>query len=676
MEKAKKYCPICSFETNDMEMNFCPECNYQNGNGEVRLTFGKPASVSGRPTKVVELPHPIYDESEGVAEQIVEKLSGADGPIIGDANAVNGPVTITQGNKNYDIKVETKELSDAERLRKNEAYYHNLCVQFVKDGFISQDDLLKLSAYKTTLGLHDSIANKILQEVIEIKKRKSTNVSKTDKTYIEPAREAIQRNDCNAIKTSLSEIESYRKEVDTEEIEQIYYQLKAILTPETFIKDFNKVHEQSYWELFWSYIAMIKANYGNADESLGMLRKWETHYPSDNSVLAKTVGYMMRNREQEARTTFKLIDPGYSVELQPLYFAMSELLDQDWEYESTVISPRARFYVDALFRELYNELFRLGKEARDKMLKEAQENFLKEQEILHKQEEFQLQYEKRNGNIGEALEMSGVSQSQFNDWMRSDADFNMAIEAIDKRLAAARDETERIAEEEKKRAEDEAMRQAEEAMRMDEFKICYERNDCDLQKTCADLNESRDTILKWRDANKAFDDSLRYLERESEKRKRELACVRRRAILKKWLPYILAGILIILIGIGISMRIHYNEKEREKAQIENQKQIAIRSDYADKVNLFNENFSKIKRTEDGINEAKSALNILLEIKQIEIEKDTYLEKKYSIELTDELKRKCDELKDHFNGMRFSDDVFVKRDGQHLYNEIDNIRRVL
>ncbi len=101
-----------------------------------------------------------------------------------------------------------------------------------------------------------------------------------------------------------------------------------------------------------------------------------------------------------------------------------------------------------------------------------------------------------------------------------------------------------------------------------------------------------------------------------------------------------------------------------------------RKKYDEKVVKFNNHLEQTNRTKNGIRELRRALSVLNEIKEIESRKTVYIEEKKAIQLTEDLKRKCDELKNHFNEMRFSDDEFVKREGEQLYNEVENIKRQL
>ncbi|MBD5584726.1 MAG: hypothetical protein HDQ88_06560, partial [Clostridia bacterium] len=98
--------------------------------------------------------------------------------------------------------------------------------------------------------------------------------------------------------------------------------------------------------------------------------------------------------------------------------------------------------------------------------------------------------------------------------------------------------------------------------------------------------------------------------------------------------------------------------------------------YDEKVVEFDNHLKHAERTKNGIKELESALSILNEIKELEIGKGVYIKDKKTIQLTEDFKETCDELKRHFNEMRFCDYEDVKRDGEQLYNAVENIKKKL
>lgn len=430
MSNAAKYCPICGFETADNDMNFCPECSHKDGNGAVQLKYAK-SSSAGSPSKVARFNYSKGGDMLAAGEHIAKVVSEAQRGVMGDANVIDGDVAVTNGDTN--IHVETKELSEAERLRQNKAEYHSRCSELVKDGFVSQEAIKVLNAFREELGLHKDIANYILNEVKEQSVRKRTVLSTSERIALDSIHSAIERNDSINLQESLKKLHALKKLSEIDEISQMYYQLKALLEPQQFVADFETIHEESYWELFWSYVALTDIKSEKAEESLAALGNWDAHYPANNQAILQTVGFLMNDKELEARNAFRYIGHSYSLELEPLHFALCELLDKDW-HEVSDVSPRARFYIDALFKKTYNRFREIAKQTKAEEIRIEQERIRREQEIKNTKETFTLQYESKNGDLREALFISGVSQSQYDDWRRTDADFRMALDAIDNRI--------------------------------------------------------------------------------------------------------------------------------------------------------------------------------------------------------------------------------------------------
>lgn len=559
MSNAAKYCPICGFETADNDMNFCPECSHKDGNGAVQLKYAK-SSSAGSPSKVARFNYSKGGDMLAAGEHIAKVVSEAQRGVMGDANVIDGDVAVTNGDTN--IHVETKELSEAERLRQNKAEYHSRCSELVKDGFVSQEAIKVLNAFREELGLHKDIANYILNEVKEQSVRKRTVLSTSERIALDSIHSAIERNDSINLQESLKKLHALKKLSEIDEISQMYYQLKALLEPQQFVADFETIHEESYWELFWSYVALTDIKSEKAEESLAALGNWDAHYPANNQAILQTVGFLMNDKELEARNAFRYIGHSYSLELEPLHFALCELLDKDW-HEVSDVSPRARFYIDALFKKTYNRFREIAKQTKAEEIRIEQERIRREQEIKNTKETFTLQYESKNGDLREALFISGVSQSQYDDWRRTDADFRMALDAIDNRIDKKKKEADRIAHEKEIEEQEAAAHKAEEtrhlAIKKEAFKASYRINKADLLRTCTELDISRDDVGKWRNSDGAFNDALIHIEEVviNEKRYKIIAKI------KKVLPYVLIACFLIAGGYGYHLN---KEKERNKLE--------------------------------------------------------------------------------------------------------------
>lgn len=607
MSNVTKYCPSCGFETADNDMNFCPKCSHKDGNGEVRLKYAK-SSSAGNPSKVARFNCSKDRDTLASGEHIARVVSEAQRGVVGDANVIDGDVSVTNGDTN--IYVESKELSDAERLRHNRAAYHSRCSELVKDGFVSQEAIKELNAFREELGLHKDIADYILYEVKEQSVCKRTVLSTSERITLDSIHSAIERNDLINLQESLKKLHALKKSSEIDEISQMYYQLKALLEPQQFVADFETIHEESYWELFWSYVALTGIKSEKSEESLAALGNWDAHYPANNQAILQTVGFLMNDKEQEARNAFRYIGHGYSAELEPLHFALRELLDKDW-HEVDDVSPRARFYINALFKKTYVRFREISKQTKAEEIRIEQERIRLEQENKHKKEIFMLQYESKSGNLGEALFMSGLSQSQYDDWRRTDADFRMALDAINKRIDEKKKEAERVAHEKEIEERKEAERKAEEARQLvikkKEFEACYRVNMADLLKTCTELDISRDDVCKWRNSDGAFNDALIHIEEIVAKEKRGEIIAK----IKKVLPYVLVACLFFACIYGYHLR---KEKEYKDAmELQEQRERAIEGFNTQ----FDEYISLVSNdaaTDEDIQNLRKAANIVKQMR--------------------------------------------------------------
>lgn len=689
--------PECDFKTADNEMKFCPKCSNKNGNGLVRLQSvsssenpERQSSDSREKDKMMETDY----NSKRIAEIVDAAMSSSDNPIVnGDANAISGGIHVEKTDSSQKtVNIQIKELSEAEKLHKNRLSFHDACVGFVDNGHISDEDNRQLNAIRESLGLHRDIADFIIKDVLKQSIRKRVGLPGSAQTIIDIAKQTIEINDLSSIQNSLGELSALRATVDNDQLDQIYFQLKAILTPGKYIDDYRTIHEKSYWEVFWCHVAMIRTEPEKAGESIAELVQWDSHYPYQDQAIIQTIGYLMQDRELEARVAYRYIAPGFSTELGPVHFAISELLDRDWD-EITDVSPRSKFYIDSLFRKAYDRI-RAEAEERKKVIIDIFNKGIQEaKEIQHRKEDFLQKYEAKNGSVSDALLLSGVTQPQFDEWKRSDVDFNLSLEAVNKRIAEKRDKEERLIEEQKsaflahyesdkgsikdalehsgveqsqvdkwkgvdpsfrERIADIDARLAKEReeeerrvkVQKERFISTYRTYNCDMQKTCSEVGLSPTIISNWRKSDAAFDNSLNCMERDR----------RKSIIFKKVIPCIVIAILLAVIYVVgrplVIRRIEQNTSKREAQAIEKTRQKEIQEGYIILLNDYSLALSQVDRdsmTIDSFNDSLLRIEqILSEIKRIEVSNPTIVESQHSTLLGKALSL-CKELHSYFRG---------------------------
>jgi len=686
-----KRCPKCGFETADSDKNFCPKCSHQNGNGPVRLEIVSASKQSDKQSFSGSTMGNIGNDPINAAERIATAMSATENAAVeGDANIVQGSV-IKDDHRKIFIDIEQKELSEAERNRQNTSQYYSACSELIKDGFIDDEGKRQLRALRITLGLHKDIAEHIEKEVIEESTEKRATLSGAVIDFITRVKGYIKINNKAQVSACFVQLEAYQKKIDDVHLDQLYFQLKAILYPSYFLKDYS-TGTTSYWEAFWSYVALVRMDNDEAAQSLANLVRWDSFFPYQNQSILQTIGLLMQDKIPEAREAYKSIITGFSSDLEPVRDAIRELLDQDWDLV-TDVSPQAKFYVESLFRCAYDQIKDQAKKRKADEISAIHQQELEALEIQDKKGNFILQYEAKKGSISDALILSGVTQTQYDEWMRSDTNFRLSLENVDKRLAQEKIDEERRTEELKEAflvhyesdngSIDDALKHSGvEQYQVDKWKgvdprfrakiadidarlaakeeeeervinekkalfiAAFKSSKCDIQKACSNLELSPDCISRWRKSDATFDNRLNCIKQDR----------RKDIIFKKVIPCIAIAVLLFVIYLVgkplVIKRIEQNKAATEAQAREQKRQEEIQEGYAHLLNDFNTALSCVDRDAIPIDSFNDSLmrieQILSEINLIEVSNPTIVESQHSALLGKALSL-CEDLHSYFRG---------------------------
>lgn len=629
-----KYCPTCGYETADDESNLCPICDE-----EVKLVEKKDdrANMSTKESnKSMEV--------KGVA-------SGGNTTIIDNSKHVERP------------------LSEAERIAKNKAAYREDCENRCKDGFVSEEDLDYLERQRESLGLERHIAAEILKQAKERSIRKVVKLPDAARIQLNQTRDAIGINDIQSIRHDFDALKQWKTKLDIDELNQLYFQLKSILEPNTF-----EFEDNEYWSVFWSAVAFKKTGSPNVVESIASLNRWDSFYPQQNQNLISTVSLLMDNRLKEATESFKAITKGFSPDLQSVYDTLDSMLGREWRSENIDVATRLKFYSDSLFKNAYDALKKTAQEKQAEDIEREEEERQRKEEEKNRREKFLEIFESNGGNIDAACFASGLPKVKYIEWLETIPEFAQSVKTVQERIAKAiKDQEEAAAA---------AERLAKEiANKKELFKKGYKDNQCDLNKTCYGLGIDSGTVRSWRSSDASFDEALKFIEREheiavEEERKRKKAIKRaeqrkeffRR--IRKSIPYVLISLLLIASGIGISKLVKNGQE----------KQTEIKN-YNEQIEKFDSAIQLVNTSDPGLDALGNAAKIILTLKEQESKYDYLAARNASDSLTAIVQERADSLLVNFKRKKvrpeeLGGNEIMWKDGERGYNRVYEIMNSL
>lgn len=643
-----KYCPLCDFRTDNKDYNFCPNCSNKDGRGPVKLVDETTRDENGSEGPKIEGPKIGYDDD------IIRSMPLDSYPETKNEPEINtGMGTVIGGDVIIHKPVYQQPLSETELIIERKNNFRQECLNKCHNGFISEENLKALEFFRESIGLGKHDADDIIEKVKKLTIKKIVELPDAAKLVIEEARFLIEQNNSVAITTLLSKLKAWKDKVDNDTLNQNYYQLKAIIEPAKYIDEIDSIAD--YWGVYWSYVAYLKVMPDKAEEAMAALPNWDTFYPIQNQTLLSTIGYLMNSQEEQAKKAFIKVTTGYTSDLQPIYDTINSLIGREWKSLADDIPATLRFYSDSLFKTIYETLRQRAKVSEAQRLEEEARKKQEEEKNKMLQESFTDALKKNNGDEEKACEIAGIDIALLSLWKQQFPVFNNKIQQILQHINDEKDRERRncFIDALKSNNGDEtvaceiagidlallslwkqqypefndkvahvlqAIKDYEEEQRLiakkkKEFLGAYETNDCDLGKTCRELELSPEAIKEWRTNDAVFNNAIINIEEEYKKWIDEQNAIRRKKLFKKLLPYVLCGLLVVAGILGI---LYHQNKERKKAQAE--QEIAARRDLA--IIDYNESIDHLKDFISSIPD---------DVKKVSIEKDvTTLDSCYTI----------------------------------------------
>lgn len=645
-----KYCPLCDFRTDNKDYNFCPNCSNKDGRGRVKLVEETTRDENGSEGPKLEGPKIGYD----ITSQVIPSMPLDSYPETKNGPEINtGMGTAISGDIIVNKTVYQQPLSEAELLLKRMNFFRQECSNKCHNGFISEEDLKALEILRESIGLVKHLADDIIDMAKKYSIKKIVELPEPAKSVIEEAKKLIEQNNSSAITAVLSKLKPWKDKVDNNSLNQIYYQLKAIIEPAKYIDEIDSITD--YWGIYWSYVAYLRVMPDKAEEAMTALPNWDTFYPIQNQTLLSTIGYLMNSQEEQAKKAFIKVTTGYTSDLQPIFDTINSLIGREWKSLSDDIPATLRFYSDSLFKTIYETLRQRAKVSEAQRLEEEARKKQEEEKNKMLQERFTEALKKLKGDEEKACENAGIDSVTLSLWKQQYPEFNSKIQLILQHIKDEKDKERRNSfidalksnyGDEKVACEKaginfallsqwkqqypefndkvahvlQAIKDFEEEQRLiakkkKEFLGAYETNDCDLGKTCRELELSPEAIKEWRTNDAVFNNAIINIEEEFKKWIDEQNAIRRKKLFKKLLPYVLCGLLVVAGILGI---LYHQNKERKKAQAE--QEIAAQRDLA--IIDYNESVDHLKDFISSIPD---------DVKKVSIEKDvTTLDSCYTI----------------------------------------------
>ena len=356
------YCPNCKQE---YDGRFCPECG----------------------TKLIE--KPVTNDIPGIN--------------LGDANAISGGLNVNASknihNEDRSIHNITNTTStvnnitqvaaqktEMELLQERKTLYLNACKRAYEDNVLEQDEKFELDRYRMELGLDETSANQILEQVhmLVVRHAQKSELTGIAKIKLNQLTDALKKNEIAALMRQIDSIEVLAGKFSNDELHRKYYLVLAALKEDNCIEKYTSSMVDNYWQSFWGCLAyQKKGQTARAEEILFSLTDKFPNHPEDNmSLLAVACAYMRKDMA-EASELLQAVSGDYTPGLQRFAESLYLLLDPDTAKEMGATEQGCAFYLVNFFgRNLAAE-----EEARRKAAEEDAKRKTAEEEAKRKAEE-------------------------------------------------------------------------------------------------------------------------------------------------------------------------------------------------------------------------------------------------------------------------------------------------
>ena len=349
-----KYCPNCNIERDG---GFCPDCG----------------------TRLIE--KPVANDIPGIN--------------LGDANAISGGLNVNASKSihNEDRSVHNiqnttstvnniqnvaAQKTEMELLQERKTLYLNACKRAYEDNVLEQDEKLELDRYRMELGLDETSANQILEQVhmLVVRHAQKSELTGIAKIKLNQLTDALKNNEIAALMRQIDSIEVLAGKFSNDELHRKYYLVLAALKEDNCIEKYTSSMVDNYWQSFWSCLAyQKKGQTARAEEILFSLTDKFPNHPEDNmSLLAVACAYMRKDMA-EAAELLQAVSGDYTPGLQRFAESLYLLMEPETAKEMGATEQGCAFYLVNFFgRNLAAEEEARRKAAEEEANRQAEED--------------------------------------------------------------------------------------------------------------------------------------------------------------------------------------------------------------------------------------------------------------------------------------------------------------
>lgn len=365
-----KYCPKCNIERDG---GFCPDCG----------------------TPLIE--KPVANDIPGIN--------------LGDGNAISGGLNVNASKSihNEDRSVHNiqnttstvnniqnvaAQKTEMELLQERKTLYLNACKRAYEDNVLEQDEKFELDRYRMELGLDETSANKILEQVhmLVVRHAQKSELTGIAKIKLNQLTDALKKNEIAALMRQIDSIEVLAGKFSNDELHRKYYLVLAALKEDKCIEKYTSSMVDNYWQSFWTCLAyQKKGQTARAEEILFSLTDKFPNHPEDNmSLLAVACAYMRKDMA-EASELLQAVSGDYTPGLQRFAESLYLLMEPETAKEMGATEQGSAFYLVNFFaRNLAAEEEAMRKAAEEEANRQAEEDAKRkaaEEEAKRKAEE-------------------------------------------------------------------------------------------------------------------------------------------------------------------------------------------------------------------------------------------------------------------------------------------------